>query len=208
MEDDNLVSGRTGDDCWHRVFVQPRFTQLMRDILGRPADVVLLHLKRHKRRCSVVRLSDKFRLSGQRLMLFLLRICSTRGVCRAQTVGLTVVGSLLKRNSVATVDLFPMTRSGGTILEEGLPKQLVWQLEALRLQSFLMSGRSVFVDGRLPNDNSRLRSSEGTGEYVVARLPIDCPWRAKEAFRSAGEVLQRGGVMLSQLGKARGGVGA
>lgn len=41
--------GVTGG-CWRTIFRQPQFTQMFREILGRPADVVMLHLRVCKRR--------------------------------------------------------------------------------------------------------------------------------------------------------------
>ena len=74
----------------------------------------------------------------------LLRLCSEHGVCRGPTVGLTVVASLLlKCETAISVDLFPMSLQKGMMWEEG--SNLVWQPEAQRLQSFLLSGRLVCV---------------------------------------------------------------
>ena len=52
---DNMVSGLTGDTCWHAVFVQSKFAGLIQEILRNPADLVLLPLKRQERLVSAVR---------------------------------------------------------------------------------------------------------------------------------------------------------
>ena len=60
---------------------------------------------------------------------------------------MVVASLLLKCETVSTVDLFPMSLQGGTMWEE--EGTLVWQLEAQRLQSFLLSGCLVCVDCRV-----------------------------------------------------------
>ena len=46
---DDIVSGLSGDKCWHTIFGQSLFAGLIHNILQYPADLVMLQLKRHER---------------------------------------------------------------------------------------------------------------------------------------------------------------
>ncbi len=47
-EGTELTSGLTGE-CWNSVFRQSQFAHLLQEILGHPADVVMLQLRCHER---------------------------------------------------------------------------------------------------------------------------------------------------------------
>jgi hypothetical protein len=83
-----------------------------------------------------------------RLKLLLPRLLSERGVCRAPTVGLTVVGALLQE--CGNVDLFPMSLSREASWKGECPQKLLWQGEAFRLQAFLRSRRPACMCHQTP----------------------------------------------------------